>query len=432
MEEVRLVYSDGLGLVATKTLVFRKDSYLVRVSASITRKGETVPGQLVWGPGIGTPSPDDLANTYFEGGRAIADSGLGAKRYTARKVVSPTKIEEQVRWAGVEEQYFAAVFIPSDGLAGTEIVPTLLPPAPPPPPVAGAQPSPAPSGKGPAAVNRLSMAVPLGQTYTLYAGPKDYGLLVGLGRGIEELVNFAPGVPLVGPLVGVLAKLLYAALRWIFSFIPNYGVAIILMTTAIKILFYPVTQRTMVKMRAVQQQMQKVQPKVKAIREKYRKSKDAASRAKVNEEIMALYQKEGINPMASLGGCLPLLLQLPILYGFYSVLTVSIELRQAPFFGWISDLSRRDPYYITPLLMGISMFVQQKMSMTNVTDPQQRAQQRMMLIMPFIFTWTFLHLPSGLVIYWFVNNILGIVQQVLINRQAAAMETSGAEAAGKA
>jgi YidC/Oxa1 family membrane protein insertase len=171
---------------------------------------------------------------------------------------------------------------------------------------------------------------------------------------------------------------------------------------------------------------------VKAIREKYRKSKDAASRAKVNEEIMALYQKEGINPMASLGGFLPLLLQLPILYGFYSVLTVSIELRQAPFFGWISDLSRRDPYYITPLLMGISMFVQQKMSMTNVTDPQQRAQQRMMLIMPFIFTWTFLHLPSGLVIYWFVNNILGIVQQVLINRQAAAMETSGAEAAGKA
>ena len=426
-EEVRLVYSDGLGLEATKTLVFKKDSYLVQVSATVTVKGEAIPGQIEWGPGIGTPSADDVSNSYFEGGRAIADSGLGAKRYYPRKVLSPLPLEGPMRWAGIEEQYFAAVFIPTDGLNGVEIVPSLVPP---PPPPAGTPPPAA--GKEPAPLNRLSMAVPLGETYWLFAGPKDYQLLAGLGRGLDDLVNFAPGVPLIGPLIGVLAKLLYAALRWLYSFIPNYGVAIILMTTAIKIIFYPVTQRTMVKMRGVQQQMQKVQPKVKAIREKYRKSKDPASRAKVNEEIMALYQREGINPMASLGGCLPLLLQLPILYGFYSVLTVSIELRQAPFFGWITDLSRRDPYYITPILMGISMFVQQKMSMTTVTDPQQRSQQRMMLIMPFIFTYTFLSLPSGLVVYWFVNNILGIAQQVLIYRQAAAIGAPGAEEAGRA
>src|SRR5206468_5058911 len=128
-------------------------------------------------------------------------------------------------------------------------------------------------------------------------------------RGLADLVNSTPPLPLLGPLIGLLAKILFAVLTWLHSFIGNYGLAIILLTTVIKIAFYPLTQRTMVKMRAVQQQMQRVNPKVKAIKEKYRKVRDAAGRAKMNEEIMALYKREGINPMASLGGCLPLLLQ---------------------------------------------------------------------------------------------------------------------------
>lgn len=423
-EELRFVYSDGHGIEALKTFVFRNGSYLVELSASVTRASAALPARIVWGPGIGTPTDEDRASSYYHGGTAVVDFGTGAKRYYAQKASAAIKLDAPVHWAGLEEPYFAAVFIAPQGVTDAEIHPIVHPPAP--TGTTGTSQTPV------ELVTELSIVVPAGRPYTMFVGPKDYQLLLGLHSGLADLVNFAPTFPVIGPLVGGLAKVLYAILRWLHAYVGNYGLAIIILTTVIKIAFYPLTQRAMVKMRAVQQQMQKLQPKVTAIREKYRKAKDAASRAKMNEDIMALYRREGVNPMASLGGCLPLLLQLPILSGFYCVLTVSIELRHAPFFGWIGDLSRRDPYYITPLLMGISMFVQQKMAMTTVTDPQQRMQQRMMLVMPIIFTYTFLSLPSGLVLYWLVNNVLGIVQQVLINRQARAMEAAGEAAAGKA
>ena len=124
--------------------------------------------------------------------------------------------------------------------------------------------------------------------------------------------------------------------------------------------------------------------------------------------------------MGGLTGCLPLLAQFPILIGFYNMLTVAVELRGAPFFGWIQDLSLKDPYYITPILMGVTMFVQQKMAMSKIKDPQQLQQQRMMLFMPIMFTVICVQMPSGLVLYWFVNNLLGIGQQWLVNRQRAA------------
>src|SRR6185436_15454785 len=230
--------------------------------------------------------------------------------------------------------------------------------------------------------------------YDLYVGPKDYQVLGGLGLNLQGLVNFSYPIPVIGPLVGALATLLFLILRTLHTYIANYGVCIIILTAAIKILFYPITQRTMVKMRKVQQDMGRLKPKADAIKKKYAKAKDLATRNKANEEIMELYKKEGVNPMASLGGCLPLLLQLPILYAFYTVLRVSIDLRQAPFIGWIQDLSWRDPYYITPIVMGLTMFVQQKLAMTNTADPQMKSQQRMMLFMPLFFTWTFLHPPS--------------------------------------
>ncbi len=128
--------------------------------------------------------------------------------------------------------------------------------------------------------------------------------------------------------------------------------------------------------------------------------------------------KVRVIPLGGMSGCLRLLIQLPFLYAIYNVLIVSIELRKAPFFGWIQDLASHDPYYVTPVLMGITMFIQQKMAMTRITDPQQRAQQRMMLFMPVMFTVFFINLPSGLNLYWFVSNLLQIGQQALINRQA--------------
>jgi YidC/Oxa1 family membrane protein insertase len=161
--------------------------------------------------------------------------------------------------------------------------------------------------------------------------------------------------------------------------------------------------------------MQKLQPKIKSIKAKYKK-KDAKSRQKMNEETMAMYKREGVNPMGGVTGCLPLLAQFPILIGFYNMLTVAVELRGAPFFGWIYDLSQKDPYWVLPLLMGASMFVQQRMAMSKVKDPMRQQQQKIMMFMPVMFTWICLQMPSGMVLYWFVNNLLGIGQQWLVNR----------------
>jgi len=137
-------------------------------------------------------------------------------------------------------------------------------------------------------------------------------------------------------------------------------------------------------------------------------------RQQMNQEMMDLYKEEGINPLGSMSGCLPLLLQLPILYAFYRILTISIELRGAPFVFWIVDLSQRDPYYVTPIVMGATMLVQQMMTSATIADP---AQRRMMMIMPIMFTGFFINLPSGLVLYWLTSNLLGILQQYLINKE---------------
>ncbi len=198
--------------------------------------------------------------------------------------------------------------------------------------------------------------------------------------------------------------------------VANWGWAIVILTAIIKLIFWPVTQKSMLSMKHMQEKTKRVQPKVAALKEKYRRQgkKDIDSRGKMNQEVMALYQKEGINPMGNLGGCLPLLLQMPILYGFYNLLQVAIELRQAPWLAWVQDLSLADPYYVLPIVMGGSMVYQQLLTGAAIADP---AQRRMMYFTPVLFTVFFLNLPSGLVLYWLVNNILGIVQQALINRR---------------
>jgi YidC/Oxa1 family membrane protein insertase len=183
-------------------------------------------------------------------------------------------------------------------------------------------------------------------------------------------------------------------------------------------------------MKKMQSQMQKVQPKITAIKTRYKKKGlDFQSRQNMNQEIMGLYKKEGINPMGSMTGCLPLLLQLPILWAFYNVLRAAVELRQAPFILWINDLSAKDPYLITPILMGATMLIQQVMSGPMGGDPFQR---RMMYMMPIIFTFLFLGFPSGLVLYWLVNNVLAIGQQYLINKQAKKLIESEKNSKGKA
>jgi YidC/Oxa1 family membrane protein insertase len=198
-----------------------------------------------------------------------------------------------------------------------------------------------------------------------------------------------------------LALPLLRALRWLHdNVVANYGWAIILLTIGIRIVLFPLMHKSTVSM----QKMQELNPKIQAIRSKYRgKLKDKQGRPnseaqrKMNEEVMALYKSEGVNPA---GGCLPLLLQMPVLFAFYRLLSAAIELRQAPWLGWVQDLSAPDPFYILPIVMGASQFLQQKLT-PSAADPMQR---RIFALMPIFFTILFLGFPSGLVLYWLTNN----------------------------
>ncbi len=229
--------------------------------------------------------------------------------------------------------------------------------------------------------------------YSLYLGPKDLAILKRVGIGLERVIDFG--------WVNIIAKPLLITLKYFYRFSGNFGLAIILLTIIIKIIFHPLSHRSYKSMADTQ----KIQPLMLKLKEKYKNDKE-----RLNKELMELYRSRKLNP---LGGCLPLLLQIPVFFALYRVLSDSIELRHAPFVFWIRDLSAKDPYYITPLLMGASMIIQQRLTPAT-GDPTQR---RMMLLMPIVFTVMFLHFPSGLVIYWLVNNILSITEQLyFINR----------------
>jgi YidC/Oxa1 family membrane protein insertase len=227
----------------------------------------------------------------------------------------------------------------------------------------------------------------------LFFGPKDHELLEAAAHQLERAVYFG--------WFDLLAKPLLYVLVFFNGFLNNYGMAIILLTIIIKLIFWPLTHKSFSSMKS----MQKLQPEMQKLREKFKNDKE-----RLNRELMELYKTHRVNP---LGGCLPMLVQIPVFFALYKVLLDSIALRQAPFMLWLTDLSAKDPYYITPLLMGASMFVQQKMTPATA-DPMQA---KIFMFMPVVFTFLFLNFPSGLVIYWLVNNLLTIAQQYYINRR---------------
>jgi YidC/Oxa1 family membrane protein insertase len=231
--------------------------------------------------------------------------------------------------------------------------------------------------------------------YLVFIGPKDTELLKAAGHNLDKVVHFG--------FFNILAQPLFLVLTFFYGYFKNYGVAIILLTVLIKILFWPLTHKSYSSMKA----MQKLQPEMQKLRDKHSNDKE-----RLNKEMMELYKTHRVNP---LGGCLPMLVQIPVFFALYKVLLDSIALRHAPFAFWLTDLSAKDPYYITPLLMGASMFVQQKMT-PSTADPMQA---KIFMMMPVIFTFMFLNFPSGLVIYWLVNNLLTIVQQYFIHRKKA-------------
>jgi len=245
--------------------------------------------------------------------------------------------------------------------------------------------------------NSSLLLIPAGGQVSLnffsYFGPLDYQILQETGYNLVSAVDLG--------FFEILAKPLFYVLKFFYGYVGNYGWAIILLTVLIKIIFWPLTDKSYKSMKA----MQTLQPEMQKVREKHKNDRDT-----LNKEIMNLYKEHRVNP---LGGCLPMVVQIPVFFALYQVLMNMIELRHAPFIFWLTDLSAKDPYYITPLVMGATMFIQQKLTPSQL-DP---VQQKIFLIMPVVFTFLFLNFPSGLVVYWLVNNILTIAQQLSVNRK---------------
>ncbi|GFO67566.1 membrane protein insertase YidC [Geomonas limicola] len=228
--------------------------------------------------------------------------------------------------------------------------------------------------------------------YSVYYGPKDLDILKAQGNRLEDVIDYGWFGPVAKPLV--------YSLKYLYRYTGNYGIAIIIITFILKLIFFPLTHKSYKSMK----EMQKLQPKMTELKEKFKNDRDA-----LNKAVMELYKTHKVNPM---GGCLPMVVQIPVFFGLYRALMYSIELRHAPFMLWITDLSAKDPYYVTPIIMGATMFIQQKMTPSNM-DP---VQAKMMLMLPIVFTFMFLNFPSGLVVYWLVNNVLTIAQQMYINK----------------
>lgn len=365
--------SNGLAIVKTFTFTGEYPfTFTVAVSPA-------VPYRVAIGPGIRTLGPDERDNQFTVTGNGVVQRDDSLKVINREKSDS-LSIYSGVQYIGIEDNYFLSAMRPSKG--GDGILRRIE------------------QGADKAKRRELYAAVNAGSDGTVagsaFFGPKETGLLDRYGY--EKTLQFG--------MFGVIARFLLVVLLWINQAAHNYGWAIIVLTIIIKIVLYPLQHKSIVSMK----KMQKAQPKIEAIKQKYKKARsDADQRQKMNVEMMKLYQQEGINPM---GGCLPMLLQLPILWGFYGLLSRAIELRGAPWILWIHDLSAKDPYYITPILMTATMFIQQAITPTTA-DP---AQKKMFLFMPIVFGWIFKEFPSGLVLYWLVQNVLTIVQQLIMNK----------------
>jgi YidC/Oxa1 family membrane protein insertase len=391
-----------------KRFVFRSDN-LFEVSV---KTGGISGWGLYLGPGLRNPSAEQAASRFAQREGVYARGGELSTE-TPAKAEQPVAVETTgLQWVGLEDTYFLAALVPASPLASA-VFTGVVPPAPAdapatsPAPVAGA----AKVSKEDRERSDFALTVtPSGPelTVTAFMGAKDYERLAAQGLGFEKTVRWGTW--------GFLARPLLRALQWIFDHVVgNYGWAIVLLTVLIKIILLPLTHKSYVSM----QKMAAINPKMQAIRNSYRgKMRDKNGRMnveaqqKMNQEIMALYQREGVSPM---GGCLPIALQFPVLLAFYNLLSTAVELHGAPWMAWITDLSAHDPYYVLPIVMGVSQFVQTKMT-PMAGDPMQR---KIFLAMPLVFTVLFLGFPSGLVLYWLTNNLLTILQTMVYNRLRA-------------
>jgi YidC/Oxa1 family membrane protein insertase len=397
--ELDFSWSDG-HLEVRKHFKFG-DGYVVQSEVTAKLDGKPVTAGLSWMGGFGdttvqNPIPVETVSTFYsEGGKLYT---FAHKKLEDQGKWGPVLWQGGKDWAGVEDRYFTAVFLPPVGappgtietrywktwhtIKVTDNQGKAEDKAEPVPQVAAA----------------TSMQP---TTMRIFVGPKDYDDLKRMNPPLQSLVNFG--------WMEIIADPLFHALKWLHNYIPNWGWAIVVLTLIANMLLFPLrisSYKTTMK-------MQRVGPEIKAIQEKYKKYKiNDPRKAEMNQEVMAIYQREGINPV---GGCFQMLVQMPIWFGLNRVLNSAIELRHAPWFSWITDLSSRDPYYVLPIVMAASMYLVSKMTPMTSTDPQQ---QMMMKFMPLTFAGMFIVFPisSGLAVYILTSSLVGIAQQWYLNR----------------
>jgi YidC/Oxa1 family membrane protein insertase len=381
-EKQLLVFSqtyDGK-IKVEKTFTFNPGNYTISLDVKILNLTDSPLNQIPKLSWQQYADPNREEDSYGHDG-PIASVSKSIERQVLKELTKEKIYGPNVLWGGYESKYFIASFIPQNPSLTSIIMNRDT------------------ANMVSVSIKGQKELIPGNQSgsfnYTLYLGPKEHSLLKSQNVGLEDAIDFGWFYWLAMPLLWVL--------NFLYAYVANYGLAIIILTLLIKIIFWPLGNLSYKSMK----EMQNLQPKIAELKEKYK-----TDQAKLSQETMALYKTHKVNPF---GGCLPMVIQIPIFFGLYKALLYSIELRHSPLFWWIQDLSAKDPYYITPIIMGATQFIQQKMTPT-MGDPMQA---KLMLLMPIVFTFFFLNFPSGLVIYWLFNNVLSIGQQYYINKKLA-------------
>jgi YidC/Oxa1 family membrane protein insertase len=390
-------FSDGKNY-AKKTFQFSQRGYLSQISTDVTVNGVPTDNLIEWRGGFGDATVlnrvAEQHAAYFdphESGMAGLTQGKLYNKDAKSVKDGPVTVTGDYSFAGLDDRFFAAVFLPKDN---TQIkVETIKDDVPP----------------GPAGKDEMRVGVEVGgdslNHFALFVGPKDIDLLRRVDPKLQQLIDWG--------WFGVIAKPLFLAMHWLNdNFVHNYGWSIVLITIAINVVLLPLRVKSM----KSQRKMQALQPKLAAINAKYKGlSMRDPKKAEQNQEVMDFYKKEGVNPM---GGCLPMVVQLPLIYALYKVFNVTIEMRGAHWL-WITDLSQPEqlPIHILPLIMIVSQFVMQQMTPNPGMDP---SQAKMMKFMPLMFGFLFYNFSSGLVLYWLTSNLVQIGQQWMVNRMMPA------------
>ncbi len=405
--ELVFKYVDNNGTVFEKKFGFSHGSYMIDFNISVSQTGrnslQASSLAVEWADTLGAEE-NTGTNSRTGGYRVATLAGEKVSSETAKKSQDSVEIASSVAWTALADQFFMAALIPdsSNGGGTARILRDH-----------NAFLSPTSDNPNPGVDKKLFAPRPVlvfagkdlrnGESFQrkgqVYFGPQDYKILKGQNLGLENVIDFG--------MFGFISVYMLSLLNWFFTWAHNWGLAIILLSIAVKLLLWWPTHNSYKQMAQTQGKMKEIQPKLEAIKRKY-----ADDKQEQQKQTMALYQTAGINPM---GGCLPMLLQMPIFFALYSTLSHCIELREAKFL-WLGDLTLSDPTYVLPLLMGASMVIQQKVSgqMANQAAGQQKV---MMWMMPIMLTWFSFQWPAGLLVYWVVTNILSMVQQKVVNRE---------------